>query len=103
MVFLSDFKAVKAALDAVSEMLKANHSDETVPLEGVNDIDRDLAVIKIPGTFLEIKDLIKVRRMLDCFGAVASFFHRHKQDGRTPYPVLSDLAEELLFLPRRSD
>ncbi len=99
MAFLSDFKAVETALKAVSEMLKANHSDETVPLEGVNDIDRDLAVIKIPGTFLEIKDLIKVRRMLDCFGAVASFFHRHKQDGRTPYPVLSDIAEELMFLP----
>lgn len=99
MAFMSDFKAIRTALTAVNEMVSANHSDETVPLEGVNDIDRNLAVIKIPGTFLEIKDLIKVRRMLDCFCAVALFFQRHKTGGRTPYPVLSDIAEELSYIP----
>ncbi|MCM1356593.1 MAG: Smr/MutS family protein [Staphylococcus sp.] len=99
MSFVAEFKAVDAALRAVTEMVSANHSDETLPLEGVNDIDHNLAVIKIPGTFLEIKELIKVRRMLDCFGAVASFFHRHKSDGRTIYPVLTDISEELSILP----
>lgn len=99
MVFLSDFKAVEEALKAVAEMQAANHSNETLPLEGVSDIDRDLAVIKIPGTFLEIKDLIKIRRMLDCFSAVAIFFQRHKVDGRTPYPILSNIAEELSYIP----
>ncbi|WP_289763054.1 endonuclease MutS2 [uncultured Duncaniella sp.] len=99
MAFLADFNAIRTALTAVNEMLSANHSDETVPLEGVSDIDRNLAVIKIPGTFLEIKDLVRVRRMLDCFGAVATFLHRHKTDGRTPYPVLTDIAEELSYIP----
>ena len=99
MTFMADYSAIKSALIAVSEMLAANHSDEAVPLEGVNDIDRNLAVIKIPGTFLEIKDLVKVRRMLDCFNAVASFFSRHRTDGRTPYPVLTDISEELSYIP----
>lgn len=99
MAFMSDFSAVRTALDAVSEMVAANHSDEALPLEGVNDIDRNLAVIKIPGTFLEIKDLIKIRRMLDCFGAVTSFFSRHSSDGRTPYPVLAGIAVELATVP----
>ena len=40
-----------------------------------------------------------MRRMLDCFGAVATFFHRHKTEGRTPYPVLTDIAEELSYIP----
>ena len=65
---------MKAALLAVDEMQRANHSDETLPLEGVDDIDRDLAVIKIPGTFLEVKDLLKVRRMLDAFHGLHHIF-----------------------------
>ena len=99
MAFLTDFKAIRESLLAVSEMSAANHSDETVPLEGVNDIDSNLSLIKIPGTFLEIKDLVKVRRMLDCFGAVASFFQRYRSTGHTPYPVLSEIAEELAYIP----
>lgn len=99
MAFMSDYPAIRSALLAVSEMFAANHSDESVPLEGVNDIDRNLAVIKIPGTFLEIRELVKVRRMLDCFSAVASFFNRHKSDGRTPYPVLTEIAGELSLIP----
>lgn len=99
MAFLSDFNAINTALSAVNEMSVANHSDEAIPLEGVNDIDRNLSIIKIPGTFLEVKELIRVRRMLDCFGAVAAFFNRHKVDGRTPYPTLSNIAEGLAIIP----
>lgn len=99
MAFLTDFNAINTALSAVNEISVANHSDEAIPLEGVNDIDRNLSIIKIPGTFLEVKELIRVRRMLDCFGAVADFFHRHKVDGRTPYPTLSNIAEELAIIP----
>lgn len=99
MAFLSDFNAINTALSAVNEMSVANHSDEAIPLDGVNDIDRNLSIIKIPGTFLEVKELIRVRRMLDCFCAVAAFFNRHKVDGRTPYPTLSNIAEELAIIP----
>lgn len=99
MAFLSDFNAINTALSAVNEMFAANHSDETIPLEGINDIDRNLSVIKIPGTFLEVKELIRVRRMLDCFSAVAAFFSRYKINGRTPYPTLSNIAEELAIIP----
>ena len=99
MSFQTDFETVKAALLAVDEMQRANHSDETLPLEGVDDIDRDLAVIKIPGTFLEVKDLLKVRRMLECFSRIASYFRRHNEDGHTPYPQLSRLSVPLDYIP----
>ena len=99
MSFQTDFETVKAALLAVDEMQRANHSDETLPLEGVDDIDRDLAVIKIPGTFLEVKDLLKVRRMLECFSRIASYFRRHNEDGHTPYPQLSRLSDPLNYIP----
>lgn len=99
MSFQTDFDIVKAALMAVDEMQRANHSDETLPLEGVDDIDRDLAVIKIPGTFLEVKDLMKVRRMLECFSRIASYFRRHNEDGHTPYPQLSLLSDPLDDIP----
>lgn len=99
MSFQTDFSLIKASLDAVDEMLRARHSDETLPLEGVDDIDRDLAVIKIPGTFLEIKDLLKIRRMLECFSRIASYFRRNNEEGHTPYPVLTTLAEPLDEIP----
>lgn len=99
MSFQTDFSFVKASLDAVDEMLRSRHSDETLPLEGVDDIDRDLAVIKIPGTFLEIKDLLKIRRMLECFSRIASYFRRNNEEGLTPYPVLTTLAEPLDEIP----
>lgn len=99
MSFQTDFSAVKASLDAVDEMLRSRHSDEALPLEGVDDIDRDLAVIKIPGTFLEIKDLLKIRRMLECFSRIASYFRRNNEEGHTPYPVLAGLGEPLDEIP----
>ncbi|MCM1075757.1 MAG: Smr/MutS family protein [Bacteroides sp.] len=99
MEFMSDFTAIKTSLSAVAEMVAANHSDETLPLEGINDIDSYLAVIKIPGTFLEVKELMKIHRMLECFGSVASFFNRHKVDGKSPYSVLSGIAEGLSAIP----
>lgn len=99
MSFQTDFSFVKASLDAVDEMLRSRHSDETLPLEGVDDIDRDLAVIKIPGTFLEIKDLLKIRRMLECFSRIASYFRRNNEEGHTPYPVLTGLGKPLDEIP----
>lgn len=99
MSFLTDFNAVEAALGATHEMLKANHSDEALPLAGINDIDHDLATIKIPGTFLEIKNLVKVRRMIGCFTETARFFTRHRTGAGSPvYPYLNALAEPLDYI-----
>ncbi len=96
MQFLTEFKAVKSALEAIAEMAAANRSEETLPLSGINDIDGPLSLIRIPGTFIEIKDLVKVRRMLRCFAELSAFFARHHtESGATPYPRLTALAEPL--------
>lgn len=99
MTFQTDFQTVEAMLQEVDEMVKANHSDETLPLEGIDDIDRDLSVIKIPGTFLEIKDLLKIRKMLECFNRLSSYFRRNSESGHTPYPRLTMLGEPLVAIP----
>lgn len=96
MSFMIDFGTIRAALEATAEMNASIHSDEAVPLSGLHDIDAPLSLIRIPGTFLEIKELVKVRRMLQCFVAVSSYFSRNKtESGRTPYPRLTQLAEPL--------
>ncbi|MDE6037584.1 MAG: hypothetical protein K2G05_04905 [Duncaniella sp.] len=96
MTCMTDFEAIRSALEATAEMNASIHSDEAVPLSGLHDIDAPLSLIRIPGTFLEIKELVKVRRMLQCFVAVSSYFSRNRtENGRTPYPRLSQLAEPL--------
>lgn len=100
MSFMTDFQVVKAAMESTAEMSSAMHSDEAVPLAGLHDIDAPLSLIRIPGTFLEIKDLVKVRHMLRCFAEVSSFFARHAtDDGRTPYPHLAHISEGLKEIP----
>ncbi len=100
MAFMTDFGSIKSALTAVSEMVAANHSDEALPLSGIHDIDKALALIKIPGTFLDIKEVIAVRRMLGCFIEVSSFFNRNSTDGgSTPYPELSAISDGLKDVP----
>ncbi len=96
MAFMTDFESILSALWATDEMNASLHSDEAIPLSGLHDIDAPLSLIRIPGTFLEIKDLVKVRRMLQCFVLVTSYFSRHRTEGgRTPYPHLDALAAPL--------
>lgn len=96
MAFMTDFESILSALRSTAEMNVSLHSDEAIPLSGLHDIDTPLSLIRIPGTFLEIKDLVKVRRMLQCFVSVASYFSRHRTEGgRTPYPHLDALAAPL--------
>lgn len=59
MAFMTDFESILSALKATAEMNASLHSDEAIPLSGLHDIDTPLSLIRIPGTFLEIKDLVK--------------------------------------------
>lgn len=96
MEFMTDYKAVRGSLEAVAEMVSASHTEEGVPLMGIHDIDGALAMIRVPGTFIELKELVNVRRMLRCFGELSAYFKRHREDsGQTPYPRLSAIAEPL--------
>jgi len=96
MAWMEDFKAVRSSLEAVAEMVDIRHSQEALPLDGIHDINGPLNLIHIPGTFIEIKDLMKVRKMLRCFAEVNSFFanRRDGEDART-WSHLSTIAEPL--------
>lgn len=97
--FMTDFESIKSALLATAEMVSIMHSDEGFPLSGLHDIDAPLSVIRIPGTFIDVRELVKVRRMLQCFSEICSFFVRTSSgEGVTPYPHLKSLAEPLGFI-----
>ena len=99
MSWMTDYKAILGALEAVAEMVAAQHSDEALPLSGINDIDSSLSLIRIPGTFIEIKELVKVRRMLRCFADVDSYLSRSSEQGPSPYPRLANIAWPLGSVP----
>ncbi len=100
MSFLSDYTAVKAALSETAEMYSANHSEEAIPFSGLNDIDSSLSLVRIPGTFMEVRELVKVRRMLGCFNDISSYFHRNRnENGTTPYPTLDSISNPLELVP----
>lgn len=96
MAWMDDYKAVRASLEAVAEMADIRHSQEALPLDGIHDINGPLNLIHIPGTFIEIKDLMKVRKMLRCFAEVNSFFaNRREGEGARPSGHLASIAEPL--------
>lgn len=100
MSFMTSFDAVETALTATAEMLMSLQSDETVPMDGIGDIDTLLAGIRVPGTFLSVSELNMVRRVIGCVGEVAGYFSRHRSDGGRPvYPVLDRLTADLVPLP----
>lgn len=100
MTFMTDFESVRRALRSTAEMLAARRGEEVVPLDGLYDIESYLSMIRVPGTYIEIKDLIRVRRMLQCFKEIDDFFSRHtSDDGYTPYPLLKELAEPVKCVP----
>ncbi len=99
MAFLTDFNAVEDALCATAEMVAANHNEETIPFTGLNDIDSSLSLVRIPGTFMEVRELVKVRRMLGCFNDITSFFRRSRtENGNTPYPRLDEISRPLEYV-----
>ncbi len=96
MSFLTDFASVSDALAETAEMVASNHSDEGVPFTGLNDIDSSLSLVRIPGTFMEVKELVKVRRMLGCFNEIDTYFRRNRtENGNTPYPHLDNISRPL--------
>ncbi|MDE6418195.1 MAG: endonuclease MutS2, partial [Duncaniella sp.] len=96
MAWMDDFKSVRASLEAVAEMSAIRHSQEALPLDGIGDINGPLNLIHIPGTFIEVKDLMKIRKMLRCFAEVNAYF-AGKREGETARDVkhLASIAEPL--------
>ncbi len=98
MAYMSDFKAISDSLRCVDEMVSSMHSEERVPLEGTDDISQQLSLIKIPGTYLEIREYVKIRKMLECFGRVHNYFIAEGEN-KVIYPHLNALCVPLGEMP----
>ena len=100
MSFMTDFRAVKQALDGVSEMMAAIGSDEGFPLGGLSDITPVLKRARVEGSAVSVDELRQLRRTLQTFADVNAFLSRSRgDDGTTPYPVLCQEAEALAAFP----
>ena len=100
MSFLTDFGAVESALLGVSEMMAAIGSDEGFPLGGLSDVTPVLKRARVEGSAVSVDELRQLRRTLQTFADVNSFFARSRNDeGATPYPVLCREAEALEAFP----
>lgn len=96
--FQTDFHVISAALEATAEMLAImTGGQDDLPLGRVADIRRQLASVRIEGTFLPAEELAAVRNAIDAFGAIASFFAKSSAEGL--YPRLCTIASTLGVFP----
>ena len=96
--FCTDFAAIRAALEGTAEMAAVIASDsDDMPLGRVADIRRELAGVRIAGTFLPAEELAAVRNTLEAFGGIARFFAKAAEAGL--YPRLCTVASTIGDFP----
>lgn len=103
MAFMTDFMAVRRALDSTAEMVEIETSDDRLPLDELPDIGLRLREISVAGTFLTTEDLVVVRRLLNMETQLSDFFssRRDTDNQSTPYPNLDAIAQGLMpFTPQ---
>lgn len=99
MGFSSRFDVVNRWLLSTAEMLNIINSEETLPLGNIHDVTTSIKAIKVPGTFIIAGELLRVRQSLGAIIEIASFFSHHREDDKTPYPILDTLAQQLSPFP----
>lgn len=104
MEFTSDFGEVRRRLDATAEMFAIATSGETrLPLDELDPtIGQILASARIPGGWIEVEDMLKVRRLLGTLAEISAYFssRRDPETGRSPYPTLDVTASALPVFPQ---
>ena len=95
--FSCDFASVKSRLEAVAEMLEIYRTENALPLDRVSDLRRQLASVRIEGTFLTAEDLHALRVTLQACSEMADFFQ--KTESQALYPRLCYICEPLVGFP----
>lgn len=99
MAFMTEFDRIDEALRSVEEMVASLKSEEAIPLEGIDDINSPLSLIKIPGTYLDTREYVKIRKMLSCFSRIDEYFRKDGDGAVKLYPHLNAISAGLDEIP----
>ncbi|MFW5820776.1 MAG: endonuclease MutS2 [Bacteroidota bacterium] len=98
--FSSDPGLVRSRLKEVEEFRKILFSDSEFPIENFIDISPSLSKARVEGRFLEVFELVNLKKALESVRAILNFF---KKDENDKYPELKKLAREVKFFPAVHD
>ncbi len=101
MSFSANFEAVKTALEATAEMLGLLQSGESLPIDGMADVEGLVAGLRVPGTFIPAQALVELRKALGVISETDAFFSKRRGDDcSSPYPRLDSTARRLTVFPQ---
>ena len=99
MQWSADAAEVRRRLDRVAEMVKALTGDDVLDLGTVEDLQRPLKSMSVPGTFVEASELLALLKALRQATRVRSWLGRTDNGGQAVYPRLRDIAEGMDTAP----
>lgn len=106
MVFMTDFAKVETSLALTAEMLAIVEGSNDFPINQLRDVTQLLKQITVPGTFLPVGDVVRLRQSLESIEQVVAFMggaqRGEGEDARTPYPRLASLTSTLETFPEVS-
>ena len=92
----TDYDIVISRLSEVAEMTAINASENPLSLSDIVDPSAWLAPVRVPGSFIETRELAQLRRSLATAESVARFF---TSGNETTYPHLAAIAQEIDSVP----
>ena len=99
MQWSADAAEVRCRLARVSEMMRALTGDDVLDLGTVEDLQRPLKSISVPGTFVEASELLALLKALRQATRVRSWLDRIDNSGEAVYPNLREIAEGMDTAP----
>lgn len=94
MTFCADFNIVSTALHRVNEVKSLIESSETIPINNICDVTRQLRQISIDGAFLPATDLSEVRKALTAMDEVHAYFSE-TVDENPRHPYMRDVVRDM--------
>lgn len=101
MIFRTDYRSIRRALDATAEMVAIRKGDNDFDAGSLHDCRALLNSLRVPGSAPAENELAPLRAGLASITDIALFFskNRNSETGMTPYPALDAVAAELSPCP----
>ncbi|MQY77891.1 MAG: endonuclease MutS2, partial [Bacteroidetes bacterium] len=96
MSFLNSFDRINTLVSQTAEFLKILQNPEPFPADYFPNVTPFLKKIRVEGTYLEVAELVNLRRSLDTIRAILNFF---KKAGKDEFPFLTDLCRDVKVYP----
>ena len=96
MSFLTSFNRIQILVSQTAEFLNILQNPEPFPADFFLDVTPFLKKIRVEGTYLEIAELVNLRRSLDTIRAILNFFEKA---GKDEFSFLKDLCRDVKVYP----